>query len=407
MDHASGSFILDPLKLQSFEFHDGVLEMIQKGQLSDPEGIDVYIVAEDGTVYCCRGTGMNETVHGTSFSAGKLLQGSNNSPDTIHSRVTIKLDRHNQKRRNKLAKRASPFLYDRAIMGRLNAKSAACSQPRPHREIPSSSERLQPDLVGTFGMRWKPILGVGQSVLESPQPPADEVDTIISILQCQQSPEAQYSPAKESQAQGISRGPGSPPAAKKRKLSSTTSPIAAQRPCTGNSFRNCQAADGNGAGTQPLQPSILTNVPGAARAQPNIAKPHISMASAPAADGDASSQPTSEENMQPQSGGVSYASGAPQHASAAQPSAAHATASQLKLVPAPDKQRKSGTGMGGKGGEKTCGLCGQHPPSKPEQCKYCRKCSENKGWKPNRAPNPELWVLRSKCLYKGKHPKNA
>ena len=162
---------------------------------ADPEGVSVFIVAPDGTIYCGRGTGMNETVHGTSFSVDKLLHGSNNSPDTIHSRVTIKLDRHNQKRSSKLEARASPFLYDRAIMGRLNAKAAACKQRRPHRHMPSSSERLDPDLVGTFGMRWKPDLGMDQSVPEGPQPPNDEVDTIISTFQCQQSPGPEYSPA--------------------------------------------------------------------------------------------------------------------------------------------------------------------------------------------------------------------
>ncbi|KAK9833739.1 hypothetical protein WJX74_004531 [Apatococcus lobatus] len=76
--------------------------------------------------------------------------------------------------------------------------------------------------------------------------------------------------------------------------------------------------------------------------EPNMTKPHISMAGALAIDGNASSQPTSEENMQLQSGGVSHAissaSSAPQHAFTAQPIEAHAPASFEKLAPAPDKQ---------------------------------------------------------------------
>ena len=140
-----------------------------------------------------------------------------------------------------------------------------------------------------------------------------------------------------------------------------------------------------------------------------VVQPSIhSLAGAPAANGIASSQPTSEENMQPQSGGASHAPAPPQHTSASQPTARHQPAAQMMgLTRAPDQHRKAGTGIVGKGGEKTCGLCGEHPPSKPEQCKYCRKCSEDKGRKPNRARNTDLWVLRSACPYKGNHPKDG
>ena len=152
---------------------------------TDPKGIQLYFLTALGVWLCGRGTTMNETVHGSCLDTGKLLHGSNNSPAAVHNRVTIKLDRHNPNRQDKLAGRPQRYLYSRTIMGELNAKAAACGQPHPQPEVPSSEDRIPDSEKGSFGMNWKPTLGI-EVAPSCTQQQLCEVDTIMEAIQFQE-----------------------------------------------------------------------------------------------------------------------------------------------------------------------------------------------------------------------------